>query len=291
MGTLNAVQISNYVSADLHGKRDYLIGIKKRSHKALHRHFALLKKDLGPDLFLDPDKVYPKIGEHLRNIAIAIRKMSISMNLLNRIVLSGMYLAKDFYKYSPNDELKAVIHDIDHHIMDDFRNYVIMCERFRDHIPFKVFEDASKNQTFPSRQVHEAIKALTVLEEREKEMSRKLHHFFKRHKVVVKDLFAAVQSLDRGKLGSLEKFKSNNPTTVVGALCMCFTVMGYLGVFITLGYGIAGLLGGGTVLRALFGVSKGMAPLKLLGNFFFSSGTSTLSIIIDKGAKLAIKPA
>lgn len=286
MPKYNSAQIREYILADIEGKREFLLTAKQKAHKEIYFHFSKLKKLIGPDIIFDPDKIYPQIADHFHRISVAIRKLSIASTLLNQFILDALYLARENYRKSPNDFLKEIIIEIEHDILPVMQDYYMFTQKFREHIPMELSEQIRQQQVLPSKPIKEFLNALEELEKMEKHVGKRMQDFFRRHKHDVKDLFNAVQSVERGQMGVLGKFAASHPPTVVGTICLCFTVIGYAGVFITLGYGIAGVLGGGSVIGAIFGVAKGGGLLKNLGNMFFSSGTSVLSMIVDKGVGL-----
>ncbi|MFH1668349.1 MAG: hypothetical protein ABIA62_00310 [Candidatus Woesearchaeota archaeon] len=172
--------------------------MKKKANKEIYHHFAKLKKLLDARLIYEPDKVYPEISEHLKRICFAIRKLSISMTLLNNFIRDGLRTAQENYKKSPNDYLKSLILEIEHDIYPAFQEYYMFTQNFREHIPIKISEEVEVAQVFPSRQIRHFLDELKKLEEYEHEMSKRFNHFFARHKQDIKELFGVVNTVERG---------------------------------------------------------------------------------------------
>jgi len=188
--------------------------------------------------------------------------------------------------------------EIEAYFLPAMNKYYEKMQAFRTHIPVDLSLQLKDTQVFPSKQIKAFLKELKELEEWERELNGRIKQFFRKHKGSVKALFTAVESFKKGKISTSEKvglhvkerigeqIEDAKPRNALGAICLCFTIIGYAGVFITLGYGIASTLGKPSIWRTIFSVTKETQSLKILGNFFFSSGTSTVSIIVTEGISL-----
>jgi hypothetical protein len=282
----NSERIAQYIKSDLEGKRTYLLEQEKKARQEILFHVYHLEKLLNKDLIRDPDKVYPDISKHLYKISMAIRKVSISSSMPVKFIIDSMNIAQINFKKNPNRLLGDVIKDIESQFLPAMRHYYDRLQKFRVHIPVDLSLEIKKTQIFPSKQIRIFLDELEYLEKYEKNLSKMFHFFFKKYKKNIKDIYVAVEELDKGELKSADRFKGTHPHILIGTLCLCFTVMGYAGVTLTLGYGVFAALTGESIFSALFGVSAGTKGLQAFGNFFNSTGTAAMGIFVDKGVKL-----